>query len=249
MQSKVIGIATLSLAISCMSSDTGSDMSSDDQPELVSSETGRESTAPAAGLDPDTEAGIESAPGIESTADIDAMSKEPDWTVDACFWSPWQCGAIGCPNGFYAHGVDFNAVQSENCWGAGTDFDEPYRRLQCCDAPFARQQGCYWTPLGCGAVQCRSGYFLAGVNFTSLPSEGCWGAGNDYDEPRRQIRCCEGDLAAPNNCYWTGWGCGAFQCAPGYYLAGVDFNATQSEGCWGAGNNYDEPRRRLYCCQ
>jgi hypothetical protein len=62
-----------------------------------------------------------------------------------------------------------------------------------------------------------------------------------------------GDLNAPNlvrsGCYWSGWGCGVMTCNEGYFIAGIDFNAVRSEGCWGVGDDYDEPTRRLYCCK
>ncbi|MFH1837903.1 MAG: hypothetical protein ABH808_00150 [Candidatus Kuenenbacteria bacterium] len=62
-----------------------------------------------------------------------------------------------------------------------------------------------------------------------------------------------GDINVPslvrNNCYWTNWGCGVMTCNESFFLAGIDFNDTKSEGCWGVGNDYDEPQRRLYCCK
>jgi len=40
---------------------------------------------------------------------------------------------------------------------------------------------------------------------------------------------------------YIGWGCGEMTCPGGYYVAGVDFNASQSEGCWGDNNNDEHP--------
>jgi hypothetical protein len=213
----VIGIVGLSFATSCLSLDDES------------------------GLD------LERPSDIETASDVEFAGHEPDWTLDACFWSGWQCGVTSCPYGYYVQGIDFNASPSEGCWGAGNDFDEPFRRLECCGASFANHTGCYWTGWGCGDMQCAPGYYTVGVNFNASQSEGCWGAGNDFDEPTRQLRCCN-SYSAPRGCYWTGWGCGQIQCAPGYYAAGVDFDINQSEGCWGAGNDYDEPFRQVMCC-
>ena len=62
-----------------------------------------------------------------------------------------------------------------------------------------------------------------------------------------------GDLDAPNlirdSCSWSGWGCGSMVCSEGFFVAGINFNPTQSEGCWGFANDFDEPKRRIYCCK
>jgi hypothetical protein len=241
----VIGTVSLLFATSCLSLD--------EESGLMASETSPESapkSAPTSAIDSaGSPAGLdlERPSDIERASDAEFASQEPDWTLDACFWSGWQCGVTSCPYGYYVHGIDFNASQSEGCWGAGNNYDEPFRRLECCGAPYANHAGCYWTGWGCGDMQCAPGYYTAGVNFNASQSEGCWGAGNDYDEPTRQLWCCNSH-SSPHGCYWTGWGCGSIQCAPGHYAAGVDFNIYQSEGCFGAGNDYDEPFRQVMCC-
>lgn len=71
--------------------------------------------------------------------------------------------------------------------------------------------------------------------------------------PAAKLDVQGGDLDAPaltrDNCYWSGWGCGQMTCTDGYFVAGIDFNAAKSEGCWGVGDDYDEPQRQIYCCQ
>jgi hypothetical protein len=49
-------------------------------------------------------------------------------------------------------------------------------------------------------------------------------------------------------CFWSAWACGVISCPYGYYVHGIDFNASPSEGCWGAGTDMDEPFRQVLCC-
>ena len=204
----------------------------------------RAHTAPSSNSrDPALAAGP--AENMSALADDQSSADTPQ---ASCHWTNWGCGVQTCPSGFHVAGVSFNRDQSEGCWGHGNDLDEPFRKLRCCDAPFASHTGCYWSGWGCGSMQCPSGHFLAAVDFNATQSEGCWGHGNDFDEPFRRVRCCQGDVEH-RGCFWTGWGCGAQQCPAGHYQTGVDFNAAQGEECWGHGNKYDEPFRRIRCCR
>ena len=38
-----------------------------------------------------------------------------------------------CPGNKVARGMEANNSDREFCWGLGTDYDEPSRRLYCCD--------------------------------------------------------------------------------------------------------------------
>lgn len=164
-----------------------------------------------------------------------------------CSWLGWSCGEQVCPGGYSLDGVDFNTTQSETCWGDNNDFDEPQRRIQCCDDP-AVTDACYWTGWGCGHMECAPGTIAAGIDFNATQSEGCWGDDNDFDEPFRRVRCCEKATPPSGQCYWLPWGCGEMTCGPNAYVASIDFNATLGEGCWGDSNDFDEPFRRLQCC-
>jgi len=165
----------------------------------------------------------------------------------ACYWSGWVCGYNTCAPGFIMTGIDFNINRSEGCWGSGNDYDEPQRRIQCClsSSPIVSTWTTAW---GCGAMTCPSGWRVIGVDFNATRSEGCWGSGNDYDEPMRRVQCGQLSPPRPSSCSWLNWGCGEMTCPGGWEMAGVDFNANQSEGCWGSGNDYDEPQRRIMCC-
>lgn len=58
-------------------------------------------------------------------------------------------------------------------------------------------EGCSWTAYGCGALQCGSGQFMAGMQaLNNGNNEQCYGSG-DYDEPARRILCCS--LGNPRN--------------------------------------------------
>ena len=62
-----------------------------------------------------------------------------------------------------------------------------------------------------------------------------------------------GNFSADSNsrqsCTWSSWGCGEMICPNEKFLAGIDFNANKNEECWGSGSDYDEPQRRIYCCE
>lgn len=194
---------------------------------------------------------------LESALDVGALRTESRFEpIEAeandstealgCYWTGWSCGETVCAPGTSLGAVDFNISQSEGCWGDGNDYDEPMRRIQCCSTP-AVTSSCYWSGWGCGVMTCGGAYYMAGVDFNINRSEGCWGHGNDYDEPMRRVRCCEAS-ASLGACFWSGWGCGEMACPADYAVLAVDFNAQRGEGCWGDGNDYDEPMRRVYCC-
>ncbi len=48
-------------------------------------------------------------------------------------------------------------------------------------------------------------------------------------------------------CKWSEWGCRELKCGGKQYVAGMDYKG-KTEECFGDDNDFDEPKRRLYCC-
>ena len=51
-----------------------------------------------------------------------------------------------------------------------------------------------------------------------------------------------------SNCSWTAFGCGAVLCPTDKIQVGMETQGGFNEDCGGGGNDYDEPSRRLFCC-
>lgn len=54
--------------------------------------------------------------------------------------------------------------------------------------------------------------------------------------------------ATLSNCAWEAYGCGMLSCPSGKVLTGIQTQPAFNEDCGGGGNDYDEPSRRVYCC-
>ena len=67
---------------------------------------------------------------------VDGDIVAPGNSHNNCYWSGWGCGDIACNPGYFMAGFGTypasNYPTYENCWGAGVDADEPYRRIYCC---------------------------------------------------------------------------------------------------------------------
>jgi hypothetical protein len=131
------------------------------------------------------------------------------------------------------------------CCTSGTPCTSGVCKDKVCTA--TAPETCSWHGWGCGVQKCGAKEYLAGVDFNATKSEECWGKGGNFDEPKRRIKCCGGPAKTGAE-RWSGLGCGELGCFSGEVVSGVDFNATQSEGCWGTGSDFDEPQRRLRCC-
>lgn len=90
------------------------------------------------GNDPDDDVAIEQAGAVRLQIVNGVVGVTGDLSADSnaygtCEWTAWSCGAFTCPNGRYVAGFDtIGNGNGEQCYGAG-DYDEPYRRLYCCE--------------------------------------------------------------------------------------------------------------------